>query len=110
MNAALHPAFSPDLAPSELYLLAKIKKALMGAEFKNEQEFWVVCWTSSAPSLAASRMVKIFSNTIHFLKSESPFRLAKIPNDERVAVRNWHQSKPIANTGVAPAKSGRPNI
>jgi hypothetical protein len=38
MKRALHPAFSPDLAPSDFYLFGKIKTALMGSEFESEQE------------------------------------------------------------------------
>jgi hypothetical protein len=38
MKRAPHPAFSPDLAPSDFYLFGKIKTALIGAEFESEQE------------------------------------------------------------------------
>jgi hypothetical protein len=38
MKRAPHPAFSPDLAPSDFYLFGKIKTALMGAVFASEQE------------------------------------------------------------------------
>jgi histone-lysine N-methyltransferase SETMAR len=37
MKRAPHPAFSPDLAPSDFYLFGKIKTALMGAAFRSEQ-------------------------------------------------------------------------
>jgi hypothetical protein len=37
MKMAPHPAFSPDLAPSDFYLFDKIKTALMGSEFESEQ-------------------------------------------------------------------------
>jgi histone-lysine N-methyltransferase SETMAR len=38
MKRAPHPAFSPDLAPSDFYLFGKIKTALMGSEFASEKE------------------------------------------------------------------------
>jgi histone-lysine N-methyltransferase SETMAR len=38
VKTAPHPAFSPDLAPSDFYLFGKIKTALMGFEFESEQE------------------------------------------------------------------------
>jgi hypothetical protein len=37
MKRAPHPAFSPDLAPSDFYLFGKIKTRLMGFEFESEQ-------------------------------------------------------------------------
>jgi hypothetical protein len=37
MKRASHPAFSPDLAPSDFSLFAKIKTALIGSEFESEQ-------------------------------------------------------------------------
>jgi histone-lysine N-methyltransferase SETMAR len=38
MKRAPHPPFSPDLAPSDFYLFGKVKTALNGAEFEDEQE------------------------------------------------------------------------
>ena len=35
-----HPAFSPDLAPSDFYLFGKVKNALKGSEFQCEQELF----------------------------------------------------------------------
>jgi histone-lysine N-methyltransferase SETMAR len=33
-----HPAFSPDLAPSDFHLFGKLEKALMGASFAHDDE------------------------------------------------------------------------
>jgi hypothetical protein len=38
MRRAPHPPFSPNLAPSDFCLFDKLKTALMGSAFKNEQE------------------------------------------------------------------------
>jgi histone-lysine N-methyltransferase SETMAR len=40
MKRAPHPPFSPDLAPSDFYLFGKLKGALMGAEFADEQSLF----------------------------------------------------------------------
>jgi hypothetical protein len=36
LTRAPRPAFSPDLAPSDFYLFGKLKKALMGAAFAED--------------------------------------------------------------------------
>jgi histone-lysine N-methyltransferase SETMAR len=38
MKRAPHPPFSPDLAPSDCYLFRKLKTALSGTEFEDEDE------------------------------------------------------------------------
>jgi histone-lysine N-methyltransferase SETMAR len=38
LTRARHPAFSPDVAPSDFSLFAKLKIALMGAAFANDAE------------------------------------------------------------------------
>jgi hypothetical protein len=38
MRRAPQPPFSPDLAPSNIYLFCKLKTMLMGLVFENEQE------------------------------------------------------------------------
>jgi hypothetical protein len=38
MRRAPQSPFSPDLAPSDFYLFDKLKMALMGSVFENEQE------------------------------------------------------------------------
>jgi hypothetical protein len=35
---ARHPAFSPDLAPSDFYVFGKVKMVLMNATFRNDYE------------------------------------------------------------------------
>lgn len=35
-----HPAFSPDLAPSDFYLFGKVKHLLQGKEFESEEELF----------------------------------------------------------------------
>lgn len=35
-----HPAFSPDLAPSDFYLFGKVKDELKGSEFEYEEELF----------------------------------------------------------------------
>jgi histone-lysine N-methyltransferase SETMAR len=38
LTRVLHPAFSPDLAPSDFYVFGKLKMALMGAAFADDDE------------------------------------------------------------------------
>jgi histone-lysine N-methyltransferase SETMAR len=38
LTQAPHPTFSPDLASSDFYLFGKLKMALMGAAFTNDDE------------------------------------------------------------------------
>jgi hypothetical protein len=40
MIIAPHSAYSPDLEPSEFFLLEPVKRALEGAEFAPEERFW----------------------------------------------------------------------
>jgi hypothetical protein len=37
LTRAPHPAFSPDLAPSDFYLFGKLKTVLMGAAFADDE-------------------------------------------------------------------------
>jgi hypothetical protein len=37
---APHPLFSPELAPSDFYLFGKVKTALMGATFEDEDQLF----------------------------------------------------------------------
>jgi histone-lysine N-methyltransferase SETMAR len=37
LTRAPHPAFSPDLAPSDFYLFGKLKMALIGAAFADNE-------------------------------------------------------------------------
>jgi histone-lysine N-methyltransferase SETMAR len=41
MTRANHPAFSPDLAPSDFYLFEKLKKHMKGCVFEDENELFV---------------------------------------------------------------------
>lgn len=40
LNFCPHPAFSPDLAPSDFYLFGKVKHLLQGKEFESEEELF----------------------------------------------------------------------
>ena len=40
LNFCSHPAFSPDLAPSDFYLFGKVKHLLQGKEFESEEELF----------------------------------------------------------------------
>jgi hypothetical protein len=37
---ALHPPFSPDLAPSDFYLFGRVKTALMGVTFEDDNQLF----------------------------------------------------------------------
>jgi hypothetical protein len=42
MKRASHPRFSPNLAPSDLYLFGKLKMALIGKKFGDERSFAIM--------------------------------------------------------------------
>jgi hypothetical protein len=41
MNRALHPAYSPDMTPSDFFLLGCVKRKLMGYRAESESELLV---------------------------------------------------------------------
>ena len=43
-----HPAYSPDLAPCDFWLFARLKKDLAGKHFKNRIDLGNAVWKSQA--------------------------------------------------------------